>query len=99
MRGRGDVQSPRPEQFIYGDPDIFGDLSEKQRRNITAAVDRNCRAPAILVLELFMRSSLANFSKPQSFKQGDNFARTKNWNSGHAYGTITCWMPTNSASR
>ena len=96
--GRGDVQSRPSEQFIYSDPDIFGDPSEKERRNITAAVYRNCRASAILVLKLFMRSSLANFSKLQSFKQRDNFARAKDWNSAHAYGTITCWMPTNSAS-
>ena len=68
-RGSGDVQSRPPEQFIYSDLDIFGDPSEKERRNITAAVDRNCRASAILMLKLFMRSSLANFSKLQSFKQ------------------------------
>jgi hypothetical protein len=46
-----------------------------------------------------MRSPLAIFSKLQSFKQRDNFARAKDRNSAHAYGTITCWMPTNSASR
>jgi hypothetical protein len=99
MRGRGDVQSRSPEQFIYSDPDIFGDLSKKERRNITAVVDRNCRSSAILVLKMFMRSSLANFSKLHSFKQRDNFARAKDRSSAHAYGTITCWMPTNSASR
>ena len=99
IRGRGDVQSRPPEQFIYSDPDISSDPSEKERRNITAAVDRNCRASAILVLKLFMRSTLANFPKLQSFKQGDDFARAKDWNSAHAYGTNTCWMPTNSASR
>lgn len=99
LRVRGDVQSRTREQFIYSDPDIFGDPSEKERRNIAAAVYGNCRASPILVLELFMRSSLANFSKIQGFKQGDDFARAKNRNGAHAYGTTTCWMPTNSASR
>lgn len=99
MRGRGDVHSRPPQQFIYSDPDIFGDPPEKERRNVTAAVDGNCRASAILVLKLFMRSSLANFCKLQSFKQGDDFARAKDRNNAHAYGTTTCWMPTNSASR
>jgi hypothetical protein len=31
LRDRGDVQSQPPDQFIYSDPDIFGDSSEKER--------------------------------------------------------------------
>lgn len=99
LGAHGDVWSRTPQQFIYSDPDIFGDPAEKERRNITAAVHRDRSASAILVLKLFVRSSLANFSKLKSFKQGDDFARAKDRNSAHAYGTTTCWMPTNSESR
>lgn len=61
---RRESESPHFQQFIYGDPDVFGDLSEKDRRNVAATMDRNCRASAVRVSELLMRSSLANFPEP-----------------------------------
>jgi hypothetical protein len=63
--------------LIHGHPNIFGNLAQKQRRNVTAAVDRNGRAAAIFVSELLVGSPLAYFFDPSSTVAGVFVASTE----------------------
>ena len=70
-------------QFLRRQPDITGDLPEKQRSKISSFVDWNRRAPAIRVTVLNMRAALTDRDKTKSFKQTANLCGFENGERTH----------------
>ncbi len=60
---QADVSSylSKRDEFFCGETDIFGDLSNEDRRYLPPAVIRNRRAATIRMAKLFMRAALADF--------------------------------------
>lgn len=49
---------------------------------------RYCRAPAIGVAELFVRTALADFYETERLQQGDDFSGFEDWYAAHRLGNI-----------
>jgi len=50
-------------EFFWGETDVFGDLPNKGRRDVSPAVIRNSRTATIRMTKLFMRTALSHFHK------------------------------------
>ena len=55
-----DLRKSGIDEFLSGEPNVTGYLSQQNRRNVTALVKRNRRTAAIRVTELFVRAFLPN---------------------------------------
>jgi hypothetical protein len=75
------------EEFLDGQADVTGDLSQKRRRNVMPGVERNGCSASIGMAILAMRTALADFGEPQAFKQGRDLTRVENRNRSHRQAT------------
>lgn len=75
------------DKLLNRHPNVFGDLPEKERRNVSAGMEWNGRSPAIGVAVLPMRAALADFDKPQAFQNAADLARLKHREIAHAVAT------------
>jgi hypothetical protein len=85
---REDAKAPSAEsavfeQFVDGEPDVFGYLPEQSGRDIAARVKRNRRAAPGTVAKLLMRTTLSHVHKAQPPQNGSDFGRLQNWNVPH----------------
>ena len=63
------------QELIYGEPNVLSDLPEKYWRDVSAAMKRHSREPAIRMEELFMRTLLASFFETQLCQNLSYFSR------------------------
>jgi hypothetical protein len=63
------------QELLNREADILRDLTQQQWRDVSTGVKRNRRPPTIRVPVLLVRSTLANLTKPEPFKNPRNFAR------------------------
>ncbi len=68
---------------------ILGDLSEQDRGNIPAAMNRHGRASAIWMAKLLVGAPLPNFFKTQCFKSCGNFTGLEDRELRHSQATST----------
>ena len=66
------------EKLVRRQPHIFDDLTQEDRRDVAATMDRNRCATTIGMCELLMGAALPDLSEAQSHKDRDDFARLKN---------------------
>ena len=60
-----DRSLPQRDEVDGGEADVFGDLPNEPRRNVTPAVIRNRRAAPIGMAKLFVRAALANLDESE----------------------------------
>ena len=89
LSDRGPGALPAFYELVDRQSDVLGDLSQHDRRNIPASMNRDCRAPAVWMPKLLMRAALAILRKSQVFQNGNDFSRLENWNSAHIQLTVT----------
>lgn len=53
------------EEIIKREPDVFGDLTEQDRGNVSTLMKRNRCASTRGIAELFVRSALADFGETE----------------------------------
>ena len=77
---------PLLEHLAHCEADIFGDLAQKNWRNVAAGVKRDRRGAARAVSELFMRTTLPYFGEAQPAQNRYNIGRFENRNITHDSG-------------
>lgn len=76
-----------PKQLVDRQSDVFRDLTQKRRRDITARMKRNGgRAPGGIT-KLLVRSTLTDFREAKLSKDDNNFRRLQNRNVPHRQAT------------
>jgi len=91
--------SPISKELFDGQLYVLGNLTQEDRRDITALMKGNGRTMSVRMPELPMGTALTDFDEPQGFQNGDYLTGFQNGNGAHDYATTTLWVPTNSASR
>ena len=61
--------------FLHRESDILGDPAQQGGRDVASLVERDCRAPAIFMAELFMRAALADLDETESIEDPNDFLR------------------------
>ncbi|MEA3210895.1 MAG: hypothetical protein QOE70_3952 [Chthoniobacter sp.] len=80
--------------------DVFNDLAQKHRRNISSLMVRNGRPATVRMPILHVRASLPDKRKAQRLENATDLAGFEDRRLGHRYAaTVILWVPTNSASR
>ena len=74
------------EKLVRRQPHVFDDLTQEDRRDVAATMDRNRCATTIGMRELLMGAALPDFSEAQSHKDEDDFARLENRKPRHLGG-------------
>jgi len=69
------IVSQFAQEFLARETNIFDNLPQQKRRDITASVKRNGRASSIRVTILFMGAALTNFDKSHLFQNMGDLAR------------------------
>jgi hypothetical protein len=69
------IVSQFAHEFLARETNVFDNLPQQKRRDITASVKRNGRASSIRVTILFMGAALTNFDKSHLFQNVSNLAR------------------------
>lgn len=72
------------EKFLDGQANVFGNLTQQDRRHILSRMERYGRAFAMNITKLLVRSSLTYLDKSKRDQDGDHFTRLKNGNISHA---------------
>ena len=71
------------EKLIDCKPYIFGDLPQQDWRNITTLVERNRGATACTIAELFVRTTLPDFSETEFYKNRNDLGGFENRDIAH----------------
>lgn len=71
------------EELIKREADVFGDLTEQDRGNVSTLVKRHRCAATGGIAELFMRAALADFGEAKFGEDGYYFAGFENGNVAH----------------
>jgi hypothetical protein len=69
------IVSQFAHEFLARETNIFDNLPQQKRRDITASVKRNSRASSIRMTILFMGAALTNFDKSPLFQNMSDLAR------------------------
>ena len=70
----------------HSETNIFGDLAQKNRRDVAAGMKRNRCASAHAVSQLFVRTTLTHFDEAQFSQDRYNFGRLENRDISHDLG-------------
>lgn len=78
------------EKFIKRDADVFGNLTEQDRGDISTLMERHRCTAASGIAELFVRAALADFSESEPDKNGYDFIGFEDGNIAHdsSYGNV-----------
>jgi hypothetical protein len=87
FRSKVERLSAAVQKLLNGHVYVLGDLPKQGRRDVSAGVERDCRASPVRVAVLAMRAALPNLFKAETFQQGGNFTRFQNRQRCHAYAT------------
>jgi hypothetical protein len=68
------------DEFVDGKPNVSRDLSQKNRRDVSACMERDRRSATIQVSILPVRTPLANLDEPESFQESRHLAWLQDWN-------------------
>ena len=71
------------EEFVHRYSNIARNLPQEKRRDVPALVIGNCRAPAIRVAELAMRTPLSDKGEIQILENPHDLARLEDGRTGH----------------
>ena len=63
------------DEFFRCEPNVFDDLPQQQRRNVTTTMKWNRCAASIGVAILFMRATLSDFDESYLFQDPNNLTR------------------------
>ena len=63
------IVSQFAHEFLARETNVFDNLPQQKRRDITASVKRNGRASSIRMTILFMGAALTNFDKSHLFQE------------------------------
>ena len=74
------------EHLGHRETDVFGDLPEKNRRNVAAGVERNRCTATRAITKLFVRTTLPHFGKSQFAQDRYDFRRLENRDVTHSSG-------------
>jgi len=74
------------EHLGHGETDVFGDLAQKNWRNVAPGVERDRRVAARAVSKLFVRTTLPHFGKAQPAQNRYDFGGLENRNIAHDSG-------------
>ena len=75
------------QKFVNGQANVFGNLSEQNRRDVCAGMKWHSGASSIRMAILFVRASLPNFFEAHRFKNGRHFARFSDGRLAHTQAT------------
>jgi hypothetical protein len=68
---------------------IFGNLTQQDRRAVPTSVERNCGGPAVDVPKLLVGTAMAYFDEAQTLEDSHNLTRLEDWKCGHDHLTTT----------
>ncbi len=74
---------PVLDQLLHGQSDVLGDSSQKDRRDVTASVERDCRPSSIRMSELFVPPFLPGLEEPHCFEDVNDFRGLENGDVAH----------------
>lgn len=77
----------RAQELNQRQTDVAGNLSQQERRDISASVKRNRGGTPIRMSELFVGAALPNFDEAEPFKTSDDFTRLEYRTARHDYAT------------
>ncbi len=83
------------QKFVNRQSNVFGNLTQKNRRNVSAWMNGHGCVPAVLMAKLLVGTTLTNLDETKRFEDGNDLSRLQDGNSSHVQGTVTVWMPTN----
>jgi len=75
--------SKEPQKLLRRNCDIFDNLAEKKRRNITATVKWNRSSASIGMAVLLVRTALTDLDKTQLLQHTGHLTRLQNGKTGH----------------
>jgi len=78
------------EQLIKREVNVFGDLTEQDRRDVSRLMKRYGGAATGSIAKLFMRATLADFREAESEKNGNDLGGLEDGNIAHrsSYGNV-----------
>jgi hypothetical protein len=71
------------QELSHGQPNVFGDPSQKDRGDVTALVKRDWGAPSVCMFELLVPTLLPNLKEPHCFKNGNQSRGLEDWDVTH----------------
>jgi len=74
---------PMREELQDGEPDVFSNLTQQCRRDVTAGMKWNGSAASGGIAKLLVGSALPHFGKAQLSKDGDYLRRLEYWDISH----------------
>ena len=83
VRSSWERRSATSQKLVESEADVFGDLAQQQRRNVSAGMVRNGGATAIRVSILHVRTPLANELEARRFQDATHLARFEHGWLGH----------------
>ena len=73
-----------PQKLLQGDADIFGDLTQQNRRDIASGMKWNGRASSVGMTELLVGPALAYLLESQPLQNRNDLAGLENRYAGHS---------------
>jgi hypothetical protein len=84
ITGRASTRLPDTlQKLFWGDADVLDDLAKQERRDVTSAVDRNCRVATVRMAELLVGAALPDLNEAKSFEGTDDVPWFQDGEAGH----------------